>query len=208
VNDSSLKSIQVQVSIDRVTAGDPAARDDLICCSCDRLEGLVTKMLGRYDQVKRWERADFVVQRVMMRLYRSLEGESLESSRGFLRQASAHIRRELIALAANFFDAERESPGSAGGSGSGEGTLGETIAGESLAALDPARLVAWTNFHRRIDALEDEDREVFELLWYQGLTQPEATDLMGASRRTMIARWQGARLRLFDTLGGQLPPYD
>ena len=29
---------------------------------------------------------------------------------------------------------------------------------------------------------------------------------MGVSRRTMIGRWQGARLRLFDALNGQLPP--
>jgi len=37
---------------------------------------------------------------------------------------------------------------------------------------------------------------------------PRTTDLLGASRRSMIARWQGARLRLFDALNGQLPPSD
>ena len=94
MNDSPPKSIRVQNSIDRVKAGDPAARDELICCSCDRLDHLVMKMLGRYEQVKRWERVDFVLQRIMMRLYRSLEPVPLESSRDFLRQASvAHPPR-------------------------------------------------------------------------------------------------------------------
>jgi RNA polymerase sigma-70 factor (ECF subfamily) len=165
-------------------------------------------MLGRYEQVRRWELADLVVHRVMMRLYRSLEPVALDSSRDYLRQASVHIRRELIDLGENFFGGERSSAENGNSPESRGGASGDTIAGESLEALDPARLVAWSDFHRRIEQLADEDREVFDLLWYQGLSQSEATDLLGVSRRTMIARWQGARLRLFDALDGQLPPSD
>jgi RNA polymerase sigma-70 factor (ECF subfamily) len=165
-------------------------------------------MLGRYEQVRRWEHADLVVQKVILRLYRGLEPVPLESSKEFLRQASAHIRRELINLGENFFGRERSSSANGDGPEARGGASGDTIAGESLEALDPARLVVWTDFHRRIDLLGDDDRELFELLWYQGLSQSEATDLLGASRRTMIARWQGARLRLFDALNGQLPPSD
>jgi RNA polymerase sigma-70 factor (ECF subfamily) len=77
-----------------------------------------------------------------------------------------------------------------------------------MGAFDATRLSAWTGFHRQIDLLEDADRELFELLWYQGLTQPETADLLGISRATMIRRWQGARLRLFDALKGHLPPTD
>jgi DNA-directed RNA polymerase specialized sigma24 family protein len=175
VNQSSLKSNRVQISIDRVKAGDPAARDELICSCCDRLDDLVIKMLGPYEQVRRWEHADLVVQRVMMRLYRSLEPVTLESSRDFLREASVHIRRELINLAENFFGADGSRSASAGG----PGASGATIAGESLGALDPARLVAWTGFHRQIERLGDDDRETFDLLWYQGLTQPDTADLLG-----------------------------
>jgi DNA-directed RNA polymerase specialized sigma24 family protein len=193
--------MRVQHSIDRVKAGDPAARDELICSGCDRLDNLIMKMLGPYEQVKRSEQADLIVQRVMMRLYRSLEPVTLESSRDFLRQASVHIRRELVNLAESFFGVDGSDSLSALASGA-------TVAGESLGALDPARLVAWTDFHRRIELLGDDDREAFDLLWYQGLTQSETADLLGASRRTMIGRWQGARLRLFDALAGQLPPTD
>jgi RNA polymerase sigma-70 factor (ECF subfamily) len=208
LNEPSSKSIRVQISIDRVKAGDPVARDDLICCCCERVDDLIMTMLGRYEQVRRWEHADLVVQKVILRLYRSLEPVPLESSKDILRQASSHIRRELINLGENFFGSERSSPANGAGPEARGGSSGDTIAGESLAALDPARLVAWSDFHRRIDLLGDDDRELFELLWYQGLSQPETTDLLGASRRMMIARWQGARLRLFDALNGQLPPSD
>jgi RNA polymerase sigma-70 factor (ECF subfamily) len=208
LNERSSKSSRVQASIDRVKVGDTAARDDLICCCCDRVDDLITKMLGRYEQVRRWEHTDLVVQKVTLRLYRILEPLALESCKDFLRQASVHIRRELIGLGENYFGTGRSSSGEGVGPVERAGASGDTIAGESLGALDPARLVAWTDFHRRVDLLGDDDRELFELLWYQGLTQSEATDLLGASRRTMIARWQGARLRLFDALNGQLPPSD
>jgi RNA polymerase sigma factor (sigma-70 family) len=208
VNDSLLKSIQVQNSIDRVKTGDPAARDELIGCCCDHLDHLIMKMLGRYEEVKRWEYADLVVQRVTMRLYRSLEPVVLETSRDFLRQASVHIRRELVDLAKHFFGAEGSSAGDAADHRPDLPQSGDTIAGPPIGSFDAARLSAWTEFHRQIGLLHDEDREVFELLWYQGLTQPETADLLGVSRGTMIRRWQGARLRLFDALNGQLPPSD
>jgi RNA polymerase sigma-70 factor (ECF subfamily) len=208
VIDSALKSIQVQNSIDRVMAGDPAARDELICRCCDRIDHLIMKMLGRYEEVKRWEYADDIVQRVTMRLYRSLESVALETSRDFLREASVHIRRELVDLAKQFFGGDGRSALGAAGHPRGLPQSGDTVAGPPVGAFDAARLSAWTEFHRQIELLEDEDREVFELLWYQGLTQPEAADLLGVSRGTMIRRWQGARLRLFDALGGRLPPSD
>jgi DNA-directed RNA polymerase specialized sigma24 family protein len=208
VNDSSLKSIQVQNSIDRVKAGEPAARDELIGCCCDRLDLLITKMLGRHEQVKRSEHADEVVQRVTMQLYRSLERVAPESSRDFLRLASVHIRRELVDLVAHYFGFDGTSTGDAGSGRPDAPQNGDTVAGPQIGPFDVARLSAWTGFHRQIDLLSDEDRELFELLWYQGLTQPETADLLGLSRGAMIRRWQGARLRLFDALNGQLPPSD
>jgi len=209
LNDSSLKSVQIQGWIDRVRTGDESARDELIRCSCDRLDDLILKMLGQSEQVRHWELADEIVQRVALELYRTLEPATPESSREFLRLASMNIRRQLVDLAVHFFGAEGPSTENSGPRDLNGSNTGDTIAGQLIeGALDPARLAAWTDLHRRIDRLEDEDLEVFELLWYQGLTQAEAADLLGVSRRTMIRRWQTARLKLFDAVGGQLPRFD
>ncbi len=209
MSDSSLKSIQIQGWIDRVRTGDESARDELIRCSCDRLDDLILKMLGRYEQVRRWDLADDVVQRVALELYRALETVSPQSSREFMRVASVNIRRQLVDLADHFFGPEGLNGSSTGGRDLNGSNTGDTIAGQLIEqAFDPTRLAAWTELHRRIDGMEDEDREVFDLLWYQGLTQSEAADLLGVSRRTMIGRWQTARLRLFDAVGGQLPRSD
>ena len=61
------------------------------------------------------------------------------------------------------------------------------------------------NSTARSRSLEDEDREIFDLLWYQGLTQVEAARILGLSERQVNRRWMAARLRLADALGGQLP---
>jgi DNA-directed RNA polymerase specialized sigma24 family protein len=53
--------------------------------------------------------------------------------------------------------------------------------------------------------LEEAGRELFELLWYKGLTQAEAAALLGVSERTDNSRRLAARVRLGDSLDGQLP---
>jgi RNA polymerase sigma-70 factor (ECF subfamily) len=70
---------------------------------------------------------------------------------------------------------------------------------------EPAGLAAWGEFHRQIDALPPDDRELFDLLWYQGLGQAEAAALLGLPERTLRRRWQAARLHLHDALRGELP---
>jgi RNA polymerase sigma factor (sigma-70 family) len=71
--------------------------------------------------------------------------------------------------------------------------------------LQPDRLAAWTEFHEQVERLPEEEREVFSLLWYKGLSQAEAAEVLGVSDRTIKRRWQSARLHLHEALGGQLP---
>jgi RNA polymerase sigma-70 factor (ECF subfamily) len=65
--------------------------------------------------------------------------------------------------------------------------------------------VAWTEFHRQAEALPDEEREAFDLVYYQGLNYAEAADVLGVSAKTVMRRWQAACLRLHDAVGGRLP---
>ena len=48
-------------------------------------------------------------------------------------------------------------------------------------AEEPATLAAWEAFHRQVEALPEEEREVFDLVWYQGLKHTEAAALLGVS---------------------------
>jgi RNA polymerase sigma-70 factor (ECF subfamily) len=55
--------------------------------------------------------------------------------------------------------------------------------------------------------MPDEEREIFDLLWYQGLSQAEAATLLKVSERTIKRRWQSARLKLHHALRGGLPEF-
>ena len=203
----SSKSLQLQIWINRLRAGDDSARGELINSACERLRLITRKMLRRYPRVKRWEQTDDVLQNASLRLYRALEQVAPESVRGFLRLASLNIRRELLDLVKHHYGPQGQGANYAT---KADRSDDETRSGEApdAAALthEPGRLAAWTEFHQAVEALPDEEREVFDLLWYQGLPQAEAAALLGVSDRTVKRRWQSARLHLVDALHGQLPP--
>ena len=75
----------------------------------------------------------------------------------------------------------------------------------AVADEDPANLAAWAEFHAQVDRLPAEEREVFDLLWYQELSQAEVASLLNVSPRTVKRRWAAARLRLHKILDGKLP---
>jgi RNA polymerase sigma factor (sigma-70 family) len=67
------------------------------------------------------------------------------------------------------------------------------------------RLEAWATFHEQVENLPDEDKAVFDLLWYQHLPQADVAKLLNVSERTVKRRWASARLKLHEALGGQSP---
>src|SRR5262245_41465905 len=69
---SEQTTILVQRCLDRLRAGDVAARDELIECACDRLRRLTGQMLSRYPGVQRWEDTGDVCQNALLRLCRAL----------------------------------------------------------------------------------------------------------------------------------------
>jgi RNA polymerase sigma-70 factor (ECF subfamily) len=200
----SHQTLQIQGWIERLKAGDDSARRELINCAVERLTHLTRRMLRNYPRVKRWEQTDDVLQNACMRLYRSLEQVTPDSVTGFFRLAAVNIRRELLDLAKHYY-----GPRGAGAKHA-TGVARDTEApGAALEPADseedPARLEAWSEFHRQVELLPDEEREVFDLLWYQDLSQAEAAELLGVSERTIKRRWQSARLKLHDALKGELP---
>jgi len=70
---------------------------------------------------------------------------------------------------------------------------------------DPQQIIVWTEFHEAIELLSDDERQMFDLLWYQELTQPEAAEILSVSERTVQRRWQLARIRLQELLAHHEP---
>jgi RNA polymerase sigma-70 factor (ECF subfamily) len=203
---ASNQTVLVQGWLDRLRAGDESARKELLNCACERLSRLTRKMLRGYPRLKRWEQTDDVLQNAAVRLYRALGQVRPASAADFFRLAALNIRRELLDLAKHYY-----GPRGPGTKHASIGPKSEADAEAAAASERPAPeggpdgLAAWTEFHSQIDRLPEEDRETFDLLWYQGLSQAEAAALLGVSERTIKRRWQSARLKLHEALHGELP---
>jgi|SRR5262245_22677176 len=192
--------------LDLMRRGDERlARDRLIEHVCERLRRLTRQMLRRYPGVHRWEETDDVLQNALQRLYRAVAAETPESSRHLWGLAALQIRRELIDLARHHLGpdghgarhySDRARP--AGGSG---GQLGSQVSERG----EPDSLEAWTEFHEAIDTLPHDERELVGLIWYEGLTQEDAADVLDVSLRTVKRRWQSARVLLAAALGHGSP---
>jgi RNA polymerase sigma-70 factor (ECF subfamily) len=158
-----------------------------------------------YPNVRRWEQTDDVLQNAVLRLHRTLQQLPVETSRDFFRLAALHVRRELLDLAKHYYGPHGQGARHASSPGEPSDSHDLTPPGPVDLSGDPARLAAWGDFHQQIEALPEEEREVFDLLWYQGLSQAEAAEVLGTSERTVKRRWQSARVRLHDALGGEVP---
>ncbi len=187
----------LQAHLGRLAAGDAKARDGLINHASANLGRLARRMLAQFPGVRRWEDSDDVRQNAALRLWKCLEELRPATVRDFYRLAALQIRRELLDLA-------RHHGGPEGQGANHASVQADTGAPPALdpgqSTHDPAKLAAWTEFHAHVEALPDEEREAFDLLYYQDLPQAEAASVLGVSEATLRRRWLAARLRLQEKL--------
>jgi RNA polymerase sigma factor (sigma-70 family) len=157
----------LQVCIERMNGGDASARDQLIYHTGERLRRLTRKMLQDFRRVKEWEDTDDVLQNTLMRLLKALRAVPPTSVAEFFRLAATQIRRELIDLARHYYGPQ--GPGARRADQAAESGPENTprpAYEQSTDTYDPSRLAIWSEFHREVEALPEEERDVFDLLWY------------------------------------------
>jgi RNA polymerase sigma-70 factor (ECF subfamily) len=196
---------QLQVWIAGLNAGDPAARDALLTHAYDRLRRLTRKLLQDFGRLRRWEDADDVLHGALERLLRALDRVPLASVANFFRLATQEIRRELLDLTRHHFGPEGTAAHHASAAPAGADATPPPGGDAPQSTNDPGRLALWTELHRRVEALPAEQRDVFELRWYQGLSVEEAAAVLGLSAPTVKRRWREARLTLAAFLEGGGP---
>jgi RNA polymerase sigma factor (sigma-70 family) len=193
----------LQSHLNALRLGDTAARGRLLETACDRLRHLTRQMLRQFGHVRSFEQTDDVLNNAVIRLMRALGDADvlarLATARDFLRLAAAQVRRELIDLARHYASAKAQflQPAADDVNRSGPEPAETTF--------DPAGLALWSEFHRCAEELPADEKEVFDLLWYQELSKVEAARVLGVDEKTVRRRFQAAQRRLYDRLGGRLP---
>jgi RNA polymerase sigma-70 factor (ECF subfamily) len=201
--DDSPSTSGLRSCLSRFRAGDATALNELIRLAGKRLEVLTHRMLRDYPRVQRWAQTGDVLQNALVRLCRALECVTPADVREFYALATTQIRRELIDLARHYSGPQNAAAHHE--SWTGELARERPAPDGSDTTHDPAGLTDWSDFHTQIAALPDEEREVFGLIFYHGMTQDDAADVLGVTVRTVQRRWQAAMLNLHRARNGQPP---
>jgi RNA polymerase sigma-70 factor (ECF subfamily) len=201
--DSSANRSPLLGHIERLRAGDTGALNELIRFAGERLETLTRRMLRDYPRVRRWAQTDDVLQNALIRLCRALQQVQPASVREFYALATTQIRRELLDLARHYSGPENAAAYHE--SWAAEPGQGHGVPDHSDLTNDPVVLTDWCEFHEQVTALPDDERELFGLVFYQGMTQEDAAAVLGVSVRTVQRRWQTAMLHLHRARGGEAP---
>lgn len=185
----------LQALIDLAASGSNEAYGELVSQASERLLKLTRKMLHGFPRLQRWEATDDVFQTAALRLYRSLSEVQPVSVREFFGLATLQIRRTLIDLARHHYGPQ--------GHGARHHTDGDGRAAEDGVlqrrpddVADSELLDEWVRFHEAIERLPEPEREVFQLVWYGGMSQNEAAALMEISIPTVQRRWYRAQRSL------------
>jgi RNA polymerase sigma-70 factor (ECF subfamily) len=189
--------------IERARQGDTQAREELLQLASERLMALSRKLKRGFPRVGRWEQTEDVCQMATLKLYEALGATEISDKLHFFRLAAKKIRETLIDLARHYQGAQgmgahhvtqRPSP-------AGESSPASLLDGAGEMTQNPQQLAQWQELHEMIDSLPEQLREMFDLLWYNELSQDEAAEIVGVSTRQIKRRWRDAKLALSDALG-------
>jgi RNA polymerase sigma-70 factor (ECF subfamily) len=181
----------------------PQARNWLLHHAETEYARRASRMLSRFPQLRRFEQTGDVLHNAVLRLHHALGTVRPVSPVHFQRLVVRHLHWELLDLVRHYYGPAGLGTNLDAGGGPHEGN--EPL--PARAALDegPQMLAVWTEFHAAVERLPDELWRVFDLLWYQDVTQEQAAAELGADVKTVRRRWQDARLALRPFLPGPLP---
>src|SRR6516162_6727823 len=141
-------------------AGDNTAKNELLRSAYERLRGLARKMLRQdFPRLTNWEQTDDVLQNAALRLDRALGVVPVASTAEFFRLAASAIRRELLDLARHYQPGREAAAGSPSPLAKSSSSP-PAAADPSDSTYEPSRLESWTEFHKQVEALPEEEREV------------------------------------------------
>lgn len=187
--------------VQRMREGDETAKERLVAIIYDRLTIMSRRMLKEAPAaVARWDQTGDLLHSAWFRIERALEEESvhLNDESHFFRLIARHLRFQLIEL-------YRKNVGARGL----DANYG-SVAGRADAVLDPSdqtndmhRLTMCGEFHEQVEKLEEREKAVVDLLWYEGLTHEETASLLGVNVKTVQRAWRRAKIQLAANLDGR-----
>lgn len=188
-------TVYIQGELNQFLAGDPAAKGRLIALAERRLMVLARKLLRGFTT--RPEETAGVVSEAYLKLHKALDEVRPATVRQFFGLASLQMRRVLLDLARGSRRRGRKRV-----------TTDDSDNPIDVAAPEGEDRDAVADLFAAIDKLDDELKEVVNLLFFQGLTQAEAGQVLDVHEDTVKRWWRLARVKLAKYLAAFKPDAD
>lgn len=178
----------------RHASGDARAKEDLINRAYDRLILVARKLLGSFSRVRVEEETAGVLNEAYPKLHKALDEVKPATVREFMGLAALQIRRTLLDSIRRLDgrgQTDRPDKVSLDAGDSSQGGIAVAAPGG-----DVSRVGLAIDLLEAMETLPEEEREVVELLFFYGYTQPEAAEIVGVHEDTIKRRWSKARIKL------------
>lgn len=195
----------IKVTDTHFSSGCSFDADTAISEVLDFLRNVSHSLLAGFPDVQRWDQTDDILQQAALRLHRALQETTPESRRHLENLAALQVRRTLIDLGRAYstrvgMNQQRWTPPHRGRD---VGVLSEV---PTSPEHDPQKIIEWVELHEQIEQLPANEQEVFQLIWYRGLSKEDVATLLNVDVRTIQRRWRAARETLASRCDGMLNP--
>lgn len=190
-----MDTARIEQALQLIREKRPGAEDELLRLANERVELLSQKFLRAFPTVAAFYETGDVRQLALMRARRTLEKVDVSDARHFYRLLAKKVRETLLDLKRQLHGpqgrATHERPLQSDADESrwfDRGPVDETH--------EPGKLAQWLELHAAIEALPEPHRQMFDMLWYNELTQEEAASVLEVSVRHVRRLWRDAKLAL------------
>jgi len=204
MSEKSTTSQLIEACLSRLAAGDNTAWDELITHAFNRLLALcrttVHKELAKPNPLIT---PNAVLAEAYKKLATAMKNPKVQpkNAEEFLGLAARNIRWQLLDMIrqltpppvdARFFDAHPDGRG-----------ISEVLEKREMAVKEQER---WRLLNETLDTLPENEREIFDLHWTQGLSEYEIAERLGKTRNEVDGIWRKVKRKIGAVLKDYTPP--
>ena len=172
--------------LDKLRNNDKDAKNAIIVQTLNRLERISRRMFHKFPVLQQTEETGDILHMLVLKLDKALSHVTPDSVSGYFALVNLNLNWILKELARK---AKMSRTLNVNGMNDVLNRVGDPYHG-------PASNQDWFDFFEILDKLSSESREVFDLIWLQGLTQKQAAKILDVSLRTFIRRWIKSKLEI------------
>jgi RNA polymerase sigma factor (sigma-70 family) len=189
----------VRDMIERLRRGDDSARRELLERVSHRLHRIAASTLRKdFPDLRAHHEINSVVGEAWVQLLKALETTHPATAEDFYRLVFRKVRHVLLDMARRQRREEarmEDRPNSSASDYNAAYEVGDTT-------YEPSRLAFWTEIHREVARLPEDQRSVFRFHYFAELPQSEIARLLDLPPKKVSRLWLAATMRLAQRLGG------